>query len=221
MKYIIPLLLATFSFSLNAQNIQLHYDFGKDRKFLTSTIEMFMPDSMGSTFFFTDFDYDGEKNAMSLSYFEIARYVTLPVFDNKLDVSLQFNDGHARIGEAGFPLGQIWLAGFSYPVNLKVIEVKVDVLYRHADYSKGSDWQLTAAWFRPFMEDRFIFSGFIDVWSETREGDHQVVVQAEPQLWMFAWKQLFIGSELEISHNFIPGSKKLEAIPTAAVMWLF
>ena len=50
---------------LQAQNIQLHYDFGgalydKDlhgRPVLTSTVEMFKADKWGSTYFFVDMDY--------------------------------------------------------------------------------------------------------------------------------------------------------------------
>ena len=39
----------------SAQNIQLHYDIG--RECATTTVEMFRPDGGGSTFFFIDMDY--------------------------------------------------------------------------------------------------------------------------------------------------------------------
>lgn len=53
---------------LQAQNIQLHYDFGrslydkdlKGRPLLTSTVEKFHPDNWGSTYFFIDMDYTSE-----------------------------------------------------------------------------------------------------------------------------------------------------------------
>ncbi|HYX09999.1 MAG TPA: DUF5020 family protein, partial [Bacteroidales bacterium] len=51
-KILIVCLLGLFYLVAGAQNIQLHYDFGKDRKYLTSTVEMFKPDQWGSTFFF-------------------------------------------------------------------------------------------------------------------------------------------------------------------------
>ena len=35
-------------------NLQVFYDFGKDRQFVTTTFEMFHPDSWGNTFFFVD-----------------------------------------------------------------------------------------------------------------------------------------------------------------------
>ena len=58
MKKILFALAFLLAFSaLEAQDIQLHYDMGKDRKYLTSTVEMFKPDQYGSTFFFIDMDY--------------------------------------------------------------------------------------------------------------------------------------------------------------------
>ena len=64
---------------LQAQNIQLHYDFGrslydkdlKGRPLLTSTVEKFHPDNWGSTYFFIDMDYTSE--GVASAYWEIAR----------------------------------------------------------------------------------------------------------------------------------------------------
>ena len=67
----------------SAQNVHHHNDFGHSiydelgksdfsygRPAVTTTVEMFRPDSWGSTFFFIDFDYSsGAKGA----YWEIAR----------------------------------------------------------------------------------------------------------------------------------------------------
>ena len=62
-RFIIPVLLLGSAGVSAAQNLQLHYDFGKalyrseDRSLeyrpqLTTTVEMFRPDRWGSTFFF-------------------------------------------------------------------------------------------------------------------------------------------------------------------------
>ena len=66
---------------LQAQNIQLHYDFGRSlydkdlqgRPLLTSTVEKFHPDTWGSTYFFVDMDYTSE--GVAAAYWEIAREV--------------------------------------------------------------------------------------------------------------------------------------------------
>lgn len=49
-RILLALLLVSGLFSAQAQNIQLHYDLGKDRKFFTSTVEMFRPDNWGTSF---------------------------------------------------------------------------------------------------------------------------------------------------------------------------
>ena len=51
-------------------NIQVMYDFGKDRQNVTTTLEMFKGDNWGSTFFFVDITHDGKfqhKAAVILS----------------------------------------------------------------------------------------------------------------------------------------------------------
>ena len=73
--------LLSFIPELRAQNIQLHYDFGrslydkdlKERPLLTSTVEKFHPDTWGSTYFFVDMDYTSE--GVASAYWEIAREV--------------------------------------------------------------------------------------------------------------------------------------------------
>ena len=58
-------------------NIQVFYDFGKDRKHVTTTLEGFYGDKWGNTFFFVDYDYGEKVNNEKVSprgtYFEIAR----------------------------------------------------------------------------------------------------------------------------------------------------
>ena len=51
-----------------AQNVQLMYD--TERECLTSTVEMFRPDSFGSTFFFIDMNYSPR---VTEAYWEFAR----------------------------------------------------------------------------------------------------------------------------------------------------
>jgi len=38
--------------AIMAQNFQVHYDFGKNRHYITTTFEMFKPDKWGNTYFF-------------------------------------------------------------------------------------------------------------------------------------------------------------------------
>lgn len=211
--------LLLFTGSLFAQNLQIHYDFSKDRQFVTTTLEMFKPDKYGSTFWFVDMDYndnhDGYKSA-SLSYWEIARYVNLPI--DKLSATVQYNDGTV----ASFPLGPIWLFGLSYPVDLGFMTINTDILYRTAYNSDAPDAQLTLVWFKNFFKGHVTFDGFLDLWTQDKPGENgkQFVLLTEPQIWYNITDHLSAGSEVEISKNFLP-SDDVEVKPTIALKWNF
>ena len=70
-KTTLLLLVSLLAFGSFAQNVQLHYDLGKGRKYLTSTVEMFKPDKLGSTFFFIDMDYGShDVDGVTLAYWK-------------------------------------------------------------------------------------------------------------------------------------------------------
>ena len=208
------LLWGPFAFS---QNLQLHYDFGKERKYVTTTLEMFKPDEYGATFWFVDMDYNSqENNSMSLGYWEIARYVSLP-FAGNLGATVQYNDGAATFG----PLGRAWFIGLSYPVDLKFITINTDVLYANFQNSDGPDIQFTFVWYKPLFNNKIQLTGYADMWSFDNNNDgKQLVVQTEPQLWYVLNKHLYLGGELEISKNFLP-FEGWQVMPTLGIKWDF
>lgn len=220
MKKFILLIVLLAASQAFAQNIQLHYDLGEGREYFTSTIEMFKPDEYGATFFFVDFDYNATPNkSMSLAYFEIARYITIPGAKG-LSGTVQYNDG--TVG--GFPLGHIVMAGLSYPIDLGFVTLNTDILYRKDYLSEGSDFQLTTVWFKPFFDGKLIFTGFLDIWTGEyfyTGGEKKMVLLTEPQLWYNIDSHLAIGSEVEISNNFLPGIDGVQVNPTLAVKWNF
>ncbi len=206
-----------------AQNLQLHYDLNKDRKYFTTTFEMFKPDEYGSTFTFVDFDFNNDGNkSISTAYWEIARYVTIPGAKG-LAGTLQYNDGTLRIPGLGIavPLGSVWLAGVSYPIDLGFVTLNTDLLYRKDYLSEGSDVQLTTVWFVPFAGGKVNFTGFMDIWSGKQGTDRKFTMLTEPQLWYNVDSHLAIGTEVEISNNFIPGENKVLVCPTVAAKWNF
>lgn len=209
------LVLNTISF---AQNLQLHYEASEDRKHFVSTLEMFKPDNYGSTFWFVDMEYNsaGEKNA-NLAYWEIARSFTLPI--NNLSATVQYNDGVA----SGFPIGLVWLAGVSYYLDLGFVALPTDILYRRAEGAESADFQITTTWFVPLMDGNLEFAGFFDLWSQDEFGtsDKQIVLLGEPQLWYNANEHFSVGTEVEISNNFIFGADGIQALPTLGVRWIF
>ena len=82
-RIVIVALLATFAFAQAAKaqtNVQVFYDFGKDRQYITTTFEMFKADKFGDTFWFIDHNFAnaaqrkaGQASAVNGTYFEIER----------------------------------------------------------------------------------------------------------------------------------------------------
>ncbi len=214
----LTLLLSGIAFTtlVIGQNLQLHYDAASDRQYFTSTLEMFRPDEKGATFWFVDFDYNQPGNrSASLGYWEFARYFKLP-FKEGLSATVQFNDGVAPWG----PLGHIWLAGFTHPVNIGFTTISAELLYRSAYGSSGHDGQLTFVYFLPFLKGKAHITGFMDIWSQDKRGEEgkEVVVLSQPQLWYEMAPKIYIGGEARISQNFLP-KEGWQVYPTVGIKW--
>lgn len=224
MKYLLTTLLSLLFMTAMAQNVQLHYDFGQandknahDREYLTGTVEFFKPDQYGSTFFFADFDFNGKDKGISLSYLELARNLKITK-EFPVQAHLEYNGGHT----GGFSFRNMFLVGGYYDLKVtKSFTVGTMLAYKYIQQVKnGADFQLTLTWFKP-LGKRFLFTGFVDLWTEDDlpSDGKKLIFLTEPQLWFSLNKHFRIGSEIEISNNFVYGSKKLEVMPTVAIRW--
>lgn len=232
MKKIFVVLCFILTSKTFSQNLQLHYDFGDDRKYFTSTLEMFKPDEYGSTFFFVDFDYDfSGNNGISLVYFEIARYINIY---KQIALTFQYNDGLAAVpiqdlGNIAVTLNQTFLAGISYPVNIGFMTLDTELLYRKTYGSRGADGQFAMVWLLPVIENKVLFTGYLNVWSQDEKlragtpgtNDKEIVFLTEPQIWYNIDKHISVGTEIEISNNFLPFQKEIKIMPTLGVKWNF
>jgi hypothetical protein len=234
-------LFSFFSFAslfVSAQNIQLHYDFGKPetgpaREFFVSTFEFFSPDSLGSIFLFADFEFDSRypSKGVSSGYFEISREFYMPWFRNskslrELALHAEYNGGSAIYTPDtvtyGLNLTKSWLAGFGYPLHIGNFTLNSMVLYKYVPDASSPDFQLTLAWFHMLFKNRVTLSGFVDVWTADNISDNKdFVVYAEPQVWFNAYHKFSIGSEFKISKNFFPGSERIEVFPTLGLKYSF
>jgi hypothetical protein len=164
-----------------------------------------------------------------LAYWEIARYFTLPVLDNKLSATIQFNDGlligPAGEGYWGAPLNSVWLAGVSYFIPAGKGNMSVDLLYRQMDVSDSPDAQATLVWFYPFLNGKLHFTGFLDYWMQDMPGENGIekkgVLLTEPQLWYVLNNHIAIGGEVEISQNFGGYMDDIKVFPTLGAKWTF
>jgi len=221
---------------ISAQNLQLHYDFGRERHFATATLEMFRPDTMGATFWFVDFDFDftEKPRSMSAAYWEIARDFYIPglrkmeAFD-QLGFHIEYNDGFTAYTDTGGYTGAasynpVWLAGFSHPVVIANATLTAQLLLRLPRGMHSPDFQVTIVWFQSFLKNRLLFAGFADLWTQNRlqkKNNKEMVFQTEPQLWCIVSPHFSLGSEIEISYNFPYGPEPWTISPTLAVRWEF
>lgn len=229
-KFLFALFFICGAGLVQGQNLQVHYDFGKaedsdtkfnqDREYFTTTLEMFRPDAMGSSFFFVDFDYNKKSGGASFGYMEIARNFKLGSLPVQLH--LEFNDGTADY------IQQSWLIGGSYPFKLGPATLTTTVSYKYIDRNEeGPDFQFTQVWFIPLLDGKLTLSGFLDIWTTDDFNDKgerdgkKMVLLTEPQFWFNINEKFSIGTEIEISHNFITNDGDFEIMPTAAVKWNF
>jgi hypothetical protein len=205
-----------------SQNIQLHYDMGKDRKYLTSTVEMFKPDKWGNTFFFIDMDYNANDNkGVSLAYFEIARCLKLG--KSPFSLHVEYNGGFGAGGNYAYSyaINNAWLGGLDYTWNNADFSkgFSLKALYKNIRQKDNGSFQLTGVWHANFLNNKVTFSGFADFWKEeTAYGDY--IFLTEPQLWFNVTSNLSLGSEIELSNNF-GGMDGFHVNPTIAGKWNF
>ena len=225
-KILTVLFTALFALGGYAQNIQAHYDMGDGRGYLTTTVEMFRPDKMGSTFFFTDLDY-GSNNAegVSLAYFEIAR--SFKINESALEPRIEYNGGFYRLGNSSsYAIDNAYLAGLQYTWNnpdfTRVFTFQAN--YKNIQHKNDASFQLTGVWLMHFFKRKFTFTGFADFWREDNvmmngaETDYSFL--SEPQIWYNASEHFSFGSEIEVSSNF-SGHEGFMVNPTLAVKWTF
>ncbi len=224
-RFILLSVFAVILFSVNAQNIQLHYDMGENRGFFTTTVEMFKPDKYGSTFFFIDMDYgSGGVEGVSLAYWEIARVIKPG--DSPLGFHGEYNGGmgqfFANETALAYSINSAWLGGLDYSWNAPDFSkgISIKPLYKYIRGKHDASFQLTGVWYYHFAGNKFSFTGFADFWREDFifETDENIertkyVLLAEPQLWYNYNAHFAVGTEVEFSSNF-GGMKGFNVMPT-------
>lgn len=217
------LIALLFTATGKAQNIQVQYDF--ERKCVTSTVEMFRPDSFGSTYFFVDMDYTPRTTG---AYWEISR--ELCFWQNSkmswLSLHLEFDGGLSNT----VSFNNSWLAGLTYSGHSKDFTKtwSVSAMYKLIPGTKNAagkaqihNFQVTGVWGIEFAKGWCTFSGFFDFWRET-----EFTFMSEPQFWVNlnkikGWEnvKLSLGGEVELSHNFV--EKGFRAMPAVGAKWTF
>lgn len=227
-KTLLLLAILALAFKLSAQNVQLHYDMGKDRNYLTSTVEMFKPDKWGSTFFFIDMNYNvSDVKGVSLAYWEIARAINLgkTPFAFHAEYNGGFGQFVANPFNGAFQINDALLGGVEYSFNNKDFSkgFTVQALYKYIRDKHDASFQLTGVWYMHMLNKKLTFSGFADFWKEDNTFGTETtefVFLTEPQLWYNFTKNISLGGEVEVASNF-GGVKGFGVCPTLAAKWNF
>ncbi len=226
--------------SIDAQNIQLHYDFGRNiypheedgRPKVTVTVEQFKADQWGSWFYFVDIDMS--RKFTEGAYTEISREFNLGKH-SPFAAHIEYNGGLNRFGsfQQSALIGPAWnghSADFSktYSVQLmyKQFFKSYDTTHAYASV------QLTGVWGITFANKACTFSGYIDFLRGEDANNHgNLIIQSEPQFWYnfnsikgLENTNLSIGTEVEFGYNFIfntYNNRDTFINPTLALKWTF
>lgn len=210
-------LMAFMAICVNAQNIQLHYDLGQHiypdeeggRQDMTVTFEKFSADNLGSWFYFVDLDLD--RDGVMGAYTEVSREFTFSKSESSSwAVHLEYDGGLGRGGsyQSAALVGAAWNghnADFSTTYSVQAMYKQ---FYNQTEKQGGADgyasFQLTGVWSTNFANNACTFSGFIDFWRGEGAYHHgKLVMLTEPQLWYNITPKFSVGTEVEISNNFI------------------
>ena len=225
--------MAAAAFTAQAQNIQLHYDFGRNiytgeeanRQKVTVTLEQFKADQWGSWFYFVDVDLS--RHFTESAYTEISREINLGK-DLPFAAHVEYDGGLSKTGS----FQQAGLIGGAYNGHTADFSKTWSVQLMYKQYFKSYDnthsyasAQLTGVWGMNFLNDKLRFAGFIDFWrGEKANGHGCMVILSEPQLWYNITPNLAVGTEWEFSNNFVFNSdpitdKPFFFNPTLALKW--
>ena len=232
-KILLSMMMLVGGMTASAQNFQLHYDFGRflypneedGRQKVTLTMEQFKADQWGSWYYFVDFDFTNKE--MKSVYTEISREFNIQK-ESPFAVHIEYDGGLAsKVGS----YQQAALLGAAYNGHNADFSKtwSVQMLYKHyfKDANENAAYascQLTGVWSLMFLNKKLTFSGFIDFWRGVKAADGHgcLVILTEPQLWYNFNNHLSIGTEWELSNNFIFNAyndKTFFVNPTLAVKW--
>jgi hypothetical protein len=229
-KLLILFVLFIAASGLKSQNVQLHYDLGKDRKYLTSTVEMFKTDKWGSNFFFIDMDHNvNGATGVDLAYMEIARGIKF--WKSPFEVHVEYNGGFGKNkDQSSYTINDAWLFGGNYTWNTSDYSkiFTLQAMYKNIRDKNDMSFQITGVWTVQMFKNKLTFTGFADFWREDNNfflnaapgTETNFVFLSEPQLWLNLTKKFAIGSEVELASNFA-AHKGFKACPTIAAKWNF
>lgn len=231
---------------LDAQNIQLHYDFGRyiypdaqtGRPYTTMTVEQQSVDKFGDTFYFVDMAFQDQGAVQA--HWKFLR--NLKFWRGPISWHLRYDGGMSFINpnvsdakpRPAISFRDAFFTGATYtylrPDRKLMLSFTPSYKYIKGHY-KPHNWELVSVWKYAPGNGLFTATGFISFWQEERVWQNGTTtnfkLMTQPQFWLNLNKlkgvspdfKLSIGSEVRISNNI--EANKFFVIPTLALKWNF
>lgn len=241
--FALAVLLGGTSLGLDAQNIQLHYDFGRyvypttqeGRPYITATIEQKSLDRWGDTFYFVDMNFlDQGAVQANWKFLRNLRFWKAPIsWHVRYDGGLRFINANLPepMGSRAISMKDAFFTGATYhwrTADRKFI-LNLTGAYKYIKgHSQPHNWEGTVVWNYLPGTGLFNLTGFATLWQErdARFGT-SLKFMSQPQFWFNLDKlacvpddvRLSIGSEVRISRNI--DAPQWIVAPTLALRWSF
>lgn len=212
-KLFITAIMGIVALTAGAQNIQFHYDLGRHintgdlhgRQDVTVTYETFKADKLGSWFYFADVDID--KDGVRGAYTELSREFNIG--SKGFAAHMELNGGLSKDGGVFQPAALVGAAWNGHNADFSTT-YSIQAMYKQffgqkTGTSGYASFQLTGVWSTRFANDKLTFSGFADLWRGVKAANNHgtLVFLAEPQLWYNISEKVSVGTEVELSNNFL------------------
>lgn len=234
MKHLMMWFLLSASTYLQAQQLQLHYDFRHSidpelqrRDFAYLSFEYFKSqDTMGSFLLKAQMDFNGDKNNIGQLFVQVSQ--SLRFWKPKVYLALNYSGGLGVVPPTyGYYLNNSLGLGAAYPFQWKGAWLSASMGYRYNIFNKPShDVQATFYFGKGFFNYKLMIAGSLVAYSENRNhGDEwtkalsgkKVAFFGDPQIWYRIKGPFSIGSRWSVFYHVLTDKNAVQVYPSLAL----
>jgi hypothetical protein len=219
------LIIFIFTLASFSQNLQLHYGFTQENAYTRATFEFIKAREKSLTHIRQDFDI-GRLDGVNQAYFEISQKFFIPRLDERINFHLEYNDGlminrDREIITTGIPIHRSYLAGLGFRGKIGDFVISPTVMFKYYDAYNQMDYQFTLDWYGNFIDEKFTFKGYFDVWSFSPNNNETkyIVFRTQVQVWYNIIKELSVGGEIEFNNHYFIYDDEVKTLVTLALKW--
>ncbi|MBK7869270.1 MAG: DUF5020 family protein [Saprospiraceae bacterium] len=234
MKNVLFLVFTAFTLFVQAQQVQLHYDFRHSidpefniKNFPSLSFEYFKEnDSLGSFLLKMQTDFTGEKSNPAQVFLQVSQ--NLRFWKPKVYLALNYSGGLGIAPPAyGYYISNAFSAGVSYPFQWKGAIFSANLNYRYTAFTKGShDMQFNFYFWKGFFNYKLQTAGSFVAWTQNRDqgieftkdmNGKKFAFFGDPQIWLKVTSKISIGSRINIFYHVLTDENEVQVYPTLAL----